>query len=154
MTGEGKRVTSGPTIETIEYQAQATIEYQNYQKCIIDVNNRAKVEMLSASEIEARKRLVPLGGKIIVNVSASSISGANTEYWKYIIQTLDGKTLVSQSGVDNVPSYTVSRRYTNWWNIDIVNLEEPITVPFKVYIINTLLQTRSVFIVYPNQTVQ
>jgi hypothetical protein len=149
-----KQVKHGSTVELIEYQAFATIEYKNYEYLYKKLQDDAKVQLWTSKKLESKTSILPKGGYIQVEVKGLTIDAANTEWWEYVVQTMEGEEIIRQSGEHSVPNYTTSEYLTTWWNIDIISLNDKIEKPFKVYVIDKLQNKRSGFIVYPNQVVQ
>lgn len=141
----------GSTVELIESGASTSIEYKSYNQLLIELDKKAKNEMWSADKLKIEEGRIPSGGYIIVHISGSTIGSANTKYWKYVVQTMEGEEILRKSGDDDIPEFTSSQYGTTWWNIDIVAFSKPMNKPFKVYIIDSLSEKRSGFIVYPDQ---
>ena len=83
-----KQVKHGSTVELIEYQAFATIEYKNYEALYKKLQDDAKVQMWSKDEIELKTSSLSKGGYIVVEVKGLTIDAANTEWWEYVVQTM------------------------------------------------------------------
>lgn len=136
----------GSTIEVLENGADARIEYQSRDHMLSEVDRKADVLMWSKEETASRRSKVPPGGYVFVYISGPTIHSANTKYWKYIVQSMDGEEILRKQGKDDVPEYT-----TSWWNIDGIYLKEDPGGPFKIYILDELRSKRSGFVVYPGQ---
>lgn len=141
----------GSTVEVLENGANAKIEYKSYEYMLSELNEEASVQMWSEDKMQLEKSKVPSGGYILVHVSGPTIGSANTKYWEYVIQSMDGKEIFRQEGDDDIPEHTTSQYGTVWWNIDGVYLRESLAGPFKVYVLDKLSNKRSGFIVFPNQ---
>jgi hypothetical protein len=146
-----KQSKYGSSIEVIESGNSATIEYKSHKQLLLELNNKAKVEMWSADKLQKEESYEPIGGRVIIHITAPTSGYANTKYWVYVVQTMDGEEILRWTGSDDIPNYTTSRNGTTWWNTDFVYIRQPMNNPFKVYVINTLSETRSGFIVYPDQ---
>jgi hypothetical protein len=146
-----KQSKFGSTVELIEKGAYATIEYKSHKQLLVELNSKAKNEMWSADKLNKKEHEVSPGGHVIVSVSGPTIGSANTKYWMYVVQTMDGQEILRKSGVDDIPDFTYSKYGTTWWNIDVISIDKPMNSPFKVFVIDSLSEKRSGFIVYPDK---
>jgi len=141
----------GSTVEVIENEASTRVEYQSYDYMVNDLKKRAKVKMWPQDKIDYEISHLPKGGQILVHVSGVTIGSANTMWWEYIVQTMQGNEIIRKKGANDIPEYTSSQYGTTWWNIDIIWLQNDIGGAFKVYVVDNLSNKRSGFIVYPNK---
>jgi len=146
-----KQNTYGSTVELIESGASTRIEYKSHKQLLIELNSKAKNEMWSNEKLLNEESNIPPGGYILVHISGPTIGSANTKYWKYVVQDIEGNEIFRESGDNDIPEYTSSQYGTTWWNIDIIYLPNQMTNQFKVYVIDSLSEKRSGFIIYPDQ---
>jgi hypothetical protein len=139
----------GTKVETNVLSASAKVAYKSYSYLVTETKDEAKTQMWTEGKLNSELSTIPLGGYVIITVSAATIGAANTEYWSYIIQDMAGNDIKRQHGVDDIPEPSSG---AGWWNIDIVYLDKPMEEPFKVFVIDELSNKRSEFTVYPNQT--
>ncbi|HEY9165707.1 MAG TPA: hypothetical protein VIS48_06045 [Candidatus Kryptonia bacterium] len=144
-----KYKSGGATVEVVENGASCRLEYKSQDVLLDETNQRADIEMWDPEKTEEERSAIPLGGCIIVHVSDSTIDGANTKYWEYVLQTTRGKRILVQRGKDEIPEHTVMGSVTIWWNIDTVYLSDKLSSSIKVFVIDNLRQKRSAFIISP-----
>ncbi len=140
----------GSSVEVIENGARTRVEYESYDYMVNDLQEKAKVKMWTQDKIDNEITRLPKGGYILVHVSGITIDAANTKWWEYIVQTMDGKEILRKRGDNDIPEYSTSQYGTTWWNIDGFSLPVDVGDTFKVYVIDNLSNKRSGFIVYPN----
>ena len=154
-----KFLSHGSTIEVIENEAEARIEYKSYNKLADDIFKIAKLRMWSQNTINYEYQSLPKGGLIWIHVSGNTIDSANTKWWEYIVLSVNGKEFLRKRGSNSIPNITTSKRTstTEWWNIDALPLTSDNSLfpplhsqQFKVFVIDILRGKRSGFIVYPN----
>jgi hypothetical protein len=145
-----KQITFGSTVEVLENQATARVEYKGYSVLLQELEKKSKVQMWDETKIEKEKTLLPQGGYVIVRISGYTIDSANTKWWEYIIQNREGKEILRQKGKSDVPKYNVSSSGTTWWNIDIIYLKEKPKNDFTIYLIDKLTNKRSAYKIYTN----
>lgn len=137
------------TVEVIEYHAMAKVEYKSYRYLLSELAHKAHVQMWSSDTMKQRAADISAGGYVFVKVNGSTLASANTKYWEYIVMSMDGEVITRQQGRDQIPNHTTSEYGTNWWNYDVILINKKITGPFKVYVLDKLMNRRSGFIVYP-----
>lgn len=146
-----KHTEFGSTVEVIENQASVSIEYKSYEHLYDELLARSSVQMWTDEKLQSEASYLPSGGYLMVHVSGSTIASANTKWWEYIVQTMEGEEIYRQQGRDDIPEYTTSQYGTTWWNIDCISPKIDGQGPFRVYVVDMLFNKRSGFIVYPNQ---
>lgn len=149
-----KIVKYGSTIEVLEKGAKSTIEYKGYDILYNELMSKANVQMWDEKKINQEITSIPRGGYVVVTFNASTIGAANTKYWEYVIKNLKGEEIVRKKGADVIPEFTATEYGTNWWNIEIVYINDKVTEPFNVYVIDKLMNRRDTFKVYPNEIIR
>lgn len=150
---DAERKTCGSTIHIIEKQARCELTYKSRDFLIKELKGKAVVQLWSEGNLYDKISQLPQGGYLQIKVKGSTIGSANTKYWEYVVHSIEGEELMRKCGRDSIPNYTIWRYLTVWWNIDILPINWEPKGKFKVYIIDTLLNKRSEFIVYPNQII-
>ena len=140
------------TIEVVENKANIKIEYQSYEYLLRDIYKKSNIEMWTKDRVDREIKLSPHGGYVIIIISRSTIGAANTKYYNYIVQSMDGTEILREKGKDNTPHYTVSQYGTVWWNTEFICINKKVTGPFRVYVIDTISSKRSQFIIYPDKS--
>ncbi|MFA5313745.1 MAG: hypothetical protein WC375_10610 [Methanomassiliicoccales archaeon] len=141
--------SDGFPIEIVENDSRSCIKYIGYNSLLKEMEKDAQNEMWLAEKLEQNKKHIPAGGKIIVTVKAQTIEVANTKYWEYVVQTIDGQEIQREEGTDDIPDYTVGSFDTTWWNIDTISLIAKLSSPIKIFVIDKLSQKRSSWIIHP-----
>jgi len=140
--GNGYKIDQDKNI----YSGGVTIEYKD--KALLEQEKRAEMENKMASEQQTQEVIsrLPEGGQIIVHYQQLTIEAANTEWLEYVVM-VDGKEVYRRQGTDDI-----ANRPTNysggigyWWNVDIVNLNQPISFPFDFVVISNLATKRDTF---------
>ena len=149
-----KESKHGSTVEVIEKAATSRVEYKSYKVLYNELQSKATLQMWDKNRIETETNQLPSGGYIIVNITGITIDAANTEWWEYVIQTIDGQEIKREKGKRNTPQFTTSQYGTTWWNIDLVSLDDKVEEPFQVYVIDKLQNRRDAFKVYPNRIIK
>jgi len=148
----GSKLTKyGSTVEISENQASASIKFKSHKVLYKELEENEKIQLWTKEKMESQVLLLPKGGYIIVEVRGLTIGSANTKWWEYIVQTMDGEEILRKQGEDEIPEFTSSQYGTTWWNLELLYLKDEITEPFKVFVIDKLNNKRSAFVVYPNQ---
>ena len=138
----------GSTAEFVENEANCKVEYQSHRYLMSDLDERADKQLWDEERKMKEQEIWPTGGIIVITVLGPNIESANTKYWSYVVQTMDGKEILRQQGEPDIAEVPIS---AYWWNLDTVWINEPMTQPFKLYVIDELTNRRSGFIIYPDQ---
>lgn len=138
-----------PAYGIIENETTASIKYETYDILIEALEQQAKIELWTENTLSFAKEMTPKGGRITIYISESTIGMANLDSWLFIVQTEDGTDIIREYGQSDVPNFTTEGTSTTWWNYNIIDLKEPRSDPFKVYVINRITQKRSCVLVYP-----
>lgn len=142
----------GSYVSPVQNPTNTEVEYLSHDYLVKETKKKSEVEMWTDSKFSEEQSYLPKGGLIKIQITASTIGHANTEYWSYIIQDMEGNEIIRQHGEDNIPNHTTSSYGTTWWNIDVVYLKDELSGPIKLFVIDELMSKRSEFIIYPNQT--
>ncbi|MEI6853112.1 MAG: hypothetical protein WCL06_09725 [Bacteroidota bacterium] len=141
----------GSTVKIESYGATAKVWYKSYDFLVSDTKNKAENQMWSNERLQSELKNIPLGGYVLIKVMGPTLASANTKYWNYIVKDLNGNEITSKHGEDSVPDFTSSQYGTTWYDYDIVDINNTINEPFKVYVIDELLNKKSEYTITPNQ---
>ena len=148
----GQRYNSGDAIIWVQEQgANCSIEYTGNALMLNDLCEKAKNELWNSERLREEALGLPHGGRITIYIEAKTIGAANTKYWEYVIRTFDDKEILREEGSDEIPEFKTSEFGTIWWNINVVDLQDKVSLPVKVFVINKLQNTRSEYIIYPDK---
>ena len=131
------------------------IEYKSPKSILEELNERSKLEMWSKSKFNKYKNAtLTAGGYIIARTSGITLGSAKLKYWNCIVMKMNGDKIdytVSKknNSIPNVPSDSSGK----WWDLFLVYINEPITEPFKVYLISKIHKKRNEYVIYPNEKV-
>ncbi len=129
------------------FGSPVSVEYKDSQTLYEEDVRRAQVMLRSPPESPGTYSIV------LVNISSSTIGGANTKYWGVRVASLDGTQVFGErSGGNDIPNYTYGRgaSTTTWWNIMTIILYKPMPDEFKVHVFDRLMTRRYDFIVRRN----
>lgn len=144
----GEKYTEyGTEIEVVENDAEARVTYKNYKFQLNKLKNEAKVQMWSEEKLKSKISQLSKSGDLVIEVRGN-IYSANTKWWEYIVQTIDGQEIIRDQGLNRMANPPPKYSYA-WWNASYFTLPDGVVLPFKVYVINTGDNERSLFIVNP-----
>jgi len=144
-----KYTVNGTMVEVLENGSKSRVEYNSYGYLLSKLEQERGMQMWSEERYLTAKSCLPVGGEIFVHITGPSIGSADTKYWEYVVQTMDGVEVMRKVGEERIPRYTASQYGVTWWNLDIISIKEKISGPFKVYVLDRLMNKRSGFIIYP-----
>ena len=81
---------------------------------------------------------LPETGILLIQLNAHSIGAAEGKYSTYILQDATGKELVRRTGTTGVPDYDVSEYGTRWYAYDSEWIDQPVTFPLTIRVVNAL----------------
>jgi len=149
-----KVIKDGSTVEVAENSASAKVEYRSPRVLEASLREKAQNELWSTDRLKYELGSIPKGGYILIHISGPTIESANPKWWEYVIHNMQGEEILRQHGENDIPEHSTSQYGTTWWNIDGIPLSELMPSQFKIYVVDRLRQTRSAFIIYPDQEVQ
>jgi hypothetical protein len=128
------------------YGGGVHIEYRDSGLLESEIKKRMENRMASEFELQQALDQIPAGGRIFVHYEAITVEAANTEWLEYVLFK-DGEEIYRRKGKDQIAEVPTS--YSGgigfWWNIDVVDIRQPITVPFKFIVISNLKYQRDTF---------
>ncbi len=136
-------------IKTMESDASCHLMYESHDTLLAELNRKATNELWSSEKLASEQAKLPLGGEILVFIEDSTMDGANTKWWTFEIETLDGKRILYEDGENSTPEYTTQGSKTTWWNIHRIRLGNVLSSPINLTVTNNLADKNSAFIIYP-----
>ncbi|KPQ28888.1 MAG: hypothetical protein HLUCCX14_08345 [Marinobacter excellens HL-55] len=128
------------------YGGGVHIEYRDPELLENEIRTQMENRMASESELQDALDRIPEGGRIFVHYEATTVEAANTEWLEYVLFK-DGEEVYRRKGKDQIAEVPTS--YSGgigfWWNIDAIDLRQPIKVPFKFIVISNLKDQRDTF---------
>tara|TARA_B100000745_G_C20026982_1_gene349430 strand:+ start:255 stop:791 length:537 start_codon:yes stop_codon:yes gene_type:complete len=148
MTGRPVNEGNGYSIDHDRkiYGGGVHIEYRDTEFLEREVKERMENRMASESELQEALKNIPAGGRIQIHYEATTIEAANTKWLEYVVLK-DGEEVYRRDGSDDIAETPTdySGGIGFWWNIDIVDIREPITTPFEFIVISNLKNERDSF---------
>lgn len=132
----------------------AYVHYQSYSFLIAEAKNEAKVQMWDSARLEEKLSLLPKGGYVILTTANLTLESAMPENYEVLITDSAGNKILREKGKENsIPNYRYNEENNSvvWTDMDIFKLDKPINSPFKVFVFNTLSNTKGEFDIYPNK---
>lgn len=130
------------------YGGGVHVEYQHPGVLEKDIKKRMANRMASEAELNQALSNVVSGGRFKVHIESLTIDGANTKWYEYVILK-DGKEVYREKGRDSIANTPTD--YAGgigfWWNIDLINVYEPIEPPFTFIVISNLTNERDTFVI-------
>jgi hypothetical protein len=126
------------------YDGGVYIEYRD--KAFLETEKRKEMSNKMAPESETKAALdrIPKGGRIIVTYESLTLEGANTKWLEYIV-IQNGKEILRRKGKDDIAE--VPRASGMWWNVDVVDIKDPIAMPFEFIVVSNLVTKRDTFVI-------
>lgn len=144
----------GSTVRRETNGAGGKVWYKSYSHLVEAAKKEAENELLDEAETQAKIRAIPAGGVVVIEIVGMTLQSAKPEHHIYVLRTQDGKELARSKGdPHDIPSGKVISGTTYWTAFDAMSVMDSIPKePLKFYLINTLLDKRSEFTIYPNQS--
>tara|TARA_R110000823_G_scaffold246948_2_gene370812 strand:+ start:5102 stop:5617 length:516 start_codon:yes stop_codon:yes gene_type:complete len=140
--GNGYNITHDRKI----YGGGVHIEYRDPEFLESEIKAQMENRMASDSELQQALGRIPEGGRILVRYEALTIEAANTKWLEYVLFK-DDEEIYRRSGRNKIAQVPTS--YSGgigfWWNIDSVDLHQPITAPFELVVVSNLKEQRDTF---------
>lgn len=131
----------------------AYIQYQSSLFLLEKAKDEAKVQMWDSARLQERISNIPKGGYIILKTISITQGAAKTNYFEILVTDSAGNKILREKGSENsVPDSTYSSTLNTltWSDTDFFRVDTPMNAPFKVFVFNTLSNTRGEFDIYPN----
>ncbi len=131
----------------------AYIHYQSPSFLLKQARDEAKVQMWDSARLQEQIVLIPKGGYIILNTANVTFESAIPHNFEILVTDNAGNKVLRQKGKENsIPNYSYNSdlNISVWTDMDLFRIETPMNTPFKVFVFNTLSNTKGEFDVYPN----
>jgi len=122
-----------------------SIEYRPYELLVSQARKSAANQMISESELDSQFQRIPKGGQILVSISRSTISAANTKYFTFILTEGD-REVARETGFDMIPNLPALGSDL-WYGFHLININEPFDNEISLFVVDNLSTTRNEFLI-------
>jgi hypothetical protein len=139
----------GAEVEVIEHQIGSNVTYQDYASISSELADTAKISLWSKKRLKSELSIRPKGGFLTVSVYDSTLEMANTKHYEVILISEAGEEIKRVKGDDRIASVIGGAYGPKFMGVQVISLEKKLSSPTKVYVVNTLINQRTVFLVKP-----
>ena len=144
-----KSIKYGAEVEVLEHQVGSKVTYQDYASVASELADIAKTSLWSEKRLKSELSIRPKGGFLTVNVYDSTLEMANTKYYEIILISEAGEEIKRVKGDDRIASVISGPYGPSFMGVQIISFDKNLSSPTKVYVVNTLMNQRTVFLVKP-----